>query len=230
MNRLIESNDACDLTTSSHRDVTGAQVLKYGDTFLLLDKLGEAGGPDTNEQGLYHAGTRYLSGWELLVEGNKPMLLNSTMKEDNSVMLVQMTTPDLKLRSGECVAHGTLHIFRSIIVYESAFHERLEITNYSQRPIELDIGYRFSADYRDIFEVRGAKRRVRGKLLQSQCSAESVTLGYRALHDREMYTICGFRGPISAIDDGHCHSTVTLPVGVKKSLEATGVNLLARQS
>ncbi len=221
MNRLIESNDACALTASSHRDVTGAQVLKYGDTFLLLDKMGEAGVPDINEQGLYHAGTRYLSGWELLIEGNNPMLLNSTMKEDNSVMLVQMTTPDLKLQSGACVAHGTLHIFRSIIVYESAFHERLEITNYSQRTIELDFGYRFSADYRDIFEVRGAKRKSRGKLLESQCSANSVTLGYRALNDREMHTVCSFQGPLTALDDGHCSSKLTLPVGEKRSLETT---------
>lgn len=156
MDDINLAHDPCELTMSSHGFANGSQVLKEGDTFAMLDRLGEAGLPGETEQGLYHLGTRHLSQWQLVINKCRPMLLNSTMKEDNSVLIVQMTTPDITLDGERTLPHGTLHAFRSLVVQEPTFYEHLRLTNYSREPLELQVEYHFTADDVDVFEVRGA--------------------------------------------------------------------------
>src|SRR3990167_8711201 len=71
------------------------RTLKHGDTFAVLDAHGDigatAGGPD----GVFHADTRYLSRLELLINGMQPLLLGSTVRDDNSVLTVDLTNPDI---------------------------------------------------------------------------------------------------------------------------------------
>jgi len=223
MNKPIDSNDACQLTASSHPSGDGAQVLKHSDTFAVFDRLGEAGSHACGDQGLFHLGTRHLAQWELSVEGQRPMMLNSTMKQDNSLLVVQMTTPDLKLPGDQVLAHGTLHIFRALTIQKSAFHEQCRLTNYSRQPLELQLEYRFGTDFKDIFEVRGATRQRRGEDLAPEVNHHRVVLSYRGLDAQSRSSEIEFdgEGDVVHLESGRCVVRVRLDAGAHRSLNAT---------
>jgi glycogen debranching enzyme len=90
-----------------------ARVLKHGESFALFDRQGDVPRVGSGEHGLYHQGTRYLSCHELRVNGQRPLVLNSSVRRDNAVLAVDATNPDL-LREGEPdLLKGTVHVARA---------------------------------------------------------------------------------------------------------------------
>src|SRR5581483_4786642 len=84
------------LATSSLADER-TRVLKQGDTFAVFDRHGDIRQVGLAVQGLYHRGTRYLSRLELRLGKSRPMLLSSTVKDDNAMLAVDLTNPDAYL-------------------------------------------------------------------------------------------------------------------------------------
>src|SRR5580704_16665367 len=72
-----------------------SRVLKYGDTFIVLDSRGDITATGGGSAGLFHLDTRYLSRLELLVNATHPLLLGSNLRDDNSAFSVDLTNPDL---------------------------------------------------------------------------------------------------------------------------------------
>src|SRR5262245_65181568 len=97
MEEIIEvQNQAYILATSSRID-EHSRVLKHGDTFAVFDRFGNIQRIGLGEQGLYHEGTRFLSRLVLRVLGRRPLLLSSTVKEDNALLAVDLTNPDISV-------------------------------------------------------------------------------------------------------------------------------------
>src|ERR1700760_5133252 len=71
------------------------RTLKQGDTFALFDMLGDIVKPGASPGGLFHLDTRHLSGLELLIEGQRPLLLSSAVENDNVVLTVDLSNPDI---------------------------------------------------------------------------------------------------------------------------------------
>ncbi|EMI22126.1 Amylo-alpha-1,6-glucosidase [Rhodopirellula maiorica SM1] len=209
-----------DVQAKNNRAPADSQVLKQGDTFAIFDRLGEIGGTGESEQGVYHLGTRFLSNWELLINEKRPLLLNSTMKEDNSSFVVQMTTPDLP-QTDHVLPQGTLHVFRSMLLDGGTFYEHLRLKNYSRSPIELKIEYRFAADFRDIFEVRGEHRSRRGELHDAEIRESAVKLAYCGLDEQKREVNIAFDGDVDAIEPRRCVLHVQLGGGDETTLHAT---------
>lgn len=183
MDDVIQVDDQWYIAASSHQSDPRTQVLKEGDTFAVFDRLGEIGRTGHGEQGLYHRGMRHLSRWELLINGRRTMLLNSTMKQDNSLLVVELTTPDIPSEHLTPLPKGMLHASRSLVVQDSTLYEHLTLGNYALEPLEVDIRYRFGADFHDMFEVRGTHREHRGEMLPAQIHGRTITLAYRGLDD-----------------------------------------------
>ena len=57
------------------------RVLKHGDTFALFDQHGEIRSTEWVESGVYHDGTRFLSRFQTEVDGDRPFLLSSTVRD-----------------------------------------------------------------------------------------------------------------------------------------------------
>ena len=91
-------------------------------------------------EGLYHEDTRFLSHQELLIDGARPLFLGSTVKEDNSLLVVELMNPDLDRDGGERVGKGTLHIFRAKLLWRGACYEHIRVTNHGREPVERDAG------------------------------------------------------------------------------------------
>ena len=168
------------LATSSRAD-DRTRVLKHGETFGVFDRLGDIHHVGVAEQGVYHEGARFLSELGLTVNGERPLLLNSTVRTDNSLLQVNLTNPDLMQQGRRHVPTGTVHIARRTFLWQAAHYEELRLFNYGRHEVELELALGFDADYADIFEVRGVTRAARGHLLPPRWQGQILELGYRGL-------------------------------------------------
>src|SRR5437016_10042316 len=86
-----------------------SRVLKHGDTFAVFDRYGDVRPTGLKEEGLYHEGTRFLSCLLLGLEDERPLFLSSTVKEENDLLAVDLTNPDVSEGGWVVVPRGTLH-------------------------------------------------------------------------------------------------------------------------
>src|SRR5207302_1986167 len=157
------------------------RVLKYGKMFAVFDRYGDVEPLGLGEEGIFYEGTRFLSELSLFIGNSRPLLLSSTIREDNSLFTADLTNVDIDQGDKVTIPRGTLLVTRSKFLYRDACYEQLRISNYGLQPIRLPFGLKFAADYRDIFEVRGIQREHRGQILDDRLEPDSVTLSYRGL-------------------------------------------------
>lgn len=160
------------------------RTLKHDDTFLLIDAHGDIGVSAGTSDGLYHRDTRFLSHLELRVNGLPPLLLGSSMREDNAIFSADLTNPDIFSGEGVVVLEkDTLHINRSVFVWRDTAFQRLALRNHSVKPLDLLLSITFAADFADVFELRGM-RRARGGTISRRLNAPNETvLSYLGLDD-----------------------------------------------
>src|SRR6266481_2430149 len=112
MEHVDRRNDQCRIVASSSLTADHIEVLKQGDTFGLFDRHGDIHSLRTGSQGLYHDGTRFLSRFELTINGERPLLLSSTVKQDNVLLNVDLTNPDMTCEGQVEVSRGAVHRLR----------------------------------------------------------------------------------------------------------------------
>jgi glycogen debranching enzyme len=152
-----------------------------GDTFAIFDRSGDIQPVGSGQQGIFHKETRHLSRLEMRLCGLRPLLLSSTIREDNVLFAVDLTNPDLKLASGESVPRGALHIYRTKFLTDVGCYDRITLHNYGDTPLDVELSFEFEADFADIFEVRGQKRNRRADALPEEVGRGAVTLAYEGL-------------------------------------------------
>ena len=74
MEDVIQVHDQFYILATASRAAQRTAVLKHDDTFALFDTVGDVGAFVAGEQGLYHEGTRYLSRFQLRLNGQRPLL------------------------------------------------------------------------------------------------------------------------------------------------------------
>src|SRR5437899_1905222 len=78
----------------------------------------------------------------------------------------------MRWRDSEIVVpRGTVHFFRSKILWEKTCYERLRIHNYGRAAVDLSFSIEFDADFVDIFELRGTNENVAAAALKRRSSA-----------------------------------------------------------
>jgi glycogen debranching enzyme len=187
------------------------RTLKHGDTFAVFDHHGDALSGPGSPEGLFHRDTRHLSHLYLTLEGARPILLSSTLHDDNATLTCDLTNPDLD----DGLAHDLIHIRRSRLLWNAACHERLLLRNFDERPRRLTVEIDFDADFADIFEVRGAKRSRRGSMQPAEIGTGRVTLNYLGLDGRLRSTTLLFDPAPRHLTAKKAQFTVT--VGPKES-------------
>jgi glycogen debranching enzyme len=175
------SDDAHHILADSSLTDEPIRVLKHGDTFALFDRYGDIRSGRSGEQGLYHDGTRFLSRLVLELEGARPFLLSSTIRDDNDQLTIALTNPDLCRDGRVYLPLGSLHLELRKFLWEAACHQELCIENQGIQAANVGISVRFSADFADIYEIRGLKRKARGHDLEPELGDSRVTLRYRGL-------------------------------------------------
>ncbi|HTE51917.1 MAG TPA: amylo-alpha-1,6-glucosidase [Kofleriaceae bacterium] len=182
------------LATSALAD-DRTRVLKHGDTFAVFDRRGDVRTVGTGQQGLFHGDTRMLSRLELFVGGARPLLLSSTVTDDNSVLAVDLANPDLDLGDGLLLARDTVHILRAVCVWQKTCSMRLRLHSFGSEVVRLPLQLSFDADFADMFEVRGTPRERRGDILIPVVGDAAVRLSYRGLDRRTRSAAIRFDPP-----------------------------------
>jgi glycogen debranching enzyme len=157
------------------------RTLKHGDTFAMFDHYGDIPADLHSPTGLFHEDTRHLSRFELSLEGHRPLLLSSTLQEDNAMLTVDLANPDIYRGGRMLLSREVLHLVRSKFLWRGNCYERLAMHNFDQHAHRIRLGFRYNADFVDLFEVRGAERERRGETEIEQPTASSVLFRYRGL-------------------------------------------------
>lgn len=176
-------------------------------SFLICDESGDVI-PGT-EQGLYSLDTRFLSAYQLYINGVKPNTL--TGKEVGFYSSVHyLAVPALNGIKPE-----TVIVARDRYVDDNGLHENLRINNYNNFPISMELLLRIDNDFADIFEVKAISRpsKLRPRF---RVGPREITISYR-LKDVKRATkivfskpfefndkICLFRIELSAKDSWDC--------------------------
>lgn len=169
------------------------RTLKHGDTFGLFDHNGDAiagvGSPD----GIYHCDTRHLSHLSLLLAGVRPLLLSSTLRDDNATLTCDLANGHLFDEAGRRILdHDRIHVRRSRFLWNAACFERLAVRNFDEARHALTLQINFAADFADLFEVRGATRPRHGDHHAPEIRPDGVLLSYTGLDKRQRRTILRF--------------------------------------
>src|SRR5579863_7746203 len=155
--------------------------LKHDDTFIVLDSHGDigasAGGPD----GLFNMDTRYLARLELVLDEVQPLLLGSSLRDDNSALTVDLTNPDVYRQGRNVLQKDVLHIVRTIFLWRGAAYQRIGVQNHSENTASFDLTLLFGNDFADLFEVRGERRARRGVASGKVVDPSDVLLEYTGL-------------------------------------------------
>ncbi|MBI3288408.1 MAG: amylo-alpha-1,6-glucosidase, partial [Elusimicrobia bacterium] len=176
----VSADDFYILTANAQAD-EHQRVLKHGETFGVFDSHGDIRPTGLAEEGLYHEGTRFLSRYQLLIGRARPLFLSSMVKEDNAILAVDLTNPDIGRNGDLKIARGAVHIHRTKFLVEGFCYERLTFSNYSLEPVRLPLMLHADCDFADVFEVRGQVRARRGAILAPRATANGVILSYEGL-------------------------------------------------
>ncbi|HKQ70793.1 MAG TPA: glycogen debranching N-terminal domain-containing protein, partial [Polyangiaceae bacterium] len=135
-------------------------VLSNGAAFAVLNTAGDIRAEDNPESGLFYDDTRYLSRSTLEIDGGSFRQLSSEVTRE------YVSQIDLSL-SGQPVGGElddpklSFHLRRRQLI-DKDLVERVELSNYNSRPVEVMLFFQHAADFKDLFEVRGLVRKQRG--------------------------------------------------------------------
>ena len=194
MRDVIRVQDSFYVLASSSLADDRTRVLKFADTFAVFNRNGDIETVGQGQLGLFHVETRHLSRMTIRLNGQNPLLLSSTIRDDNSFLSVDLTNLDQSPDSHAAIPRGTIHMYRSKFIDDNCCYEQLRLTNYGLEPLTFSLSFEFEGDFADIFEVRGTPRSRKGTLQPAQLATDSVTLSYFGL-DRVLRSTSLFFSP-----------------------------------
>src|SRR5947207_5759251 len=156
----------------------GRMVLKEDEPFVVCNDRGNIT-PAQAGAGLYLRDMRYLSLFNLTING-EPLALLSSTAERIFLGLVHASARALRGANGAAVLPQTIGLTRRRII-QGGLREEIELRNYNQFAVSLRLTIELAADFRDMFEIRGFRRGKVGRLVPPRVAADrrQVVLGYR---------------------------------------------------
>jgi glycogen debranching enzyme len=134
-------------------------TINRDDRFLVCQPDGRIAEPA--EEGFFARDTRFVSGWDLLVNGHRPVLLNSSPIEFYSSRY-EFTNDALIDEQGPVERHSlSIRLDRTIA---GGVHEDVDFTNYGRRAVRLTIEVAIASDFADIFDVKSGGLIRRGAI------------------------------------------------------------------
>ncbi|WHZ23824.1 MAG: hypothetical protein OJF47_002936 [Nitrospira sp.] len=152
-------------------------TINCGSTFLLSEFDGSI--TDATDQGFYSQDTRYISRYQLSINGAPWVLLNSGAVAYYASR-TYLVNPKILTDQG-LIAAGTVGLVLGRRVGES-FHEDLDIRNYSGKPVRFNLELLLFHDFADIFEVRAKEFTRRGQI-ETEWTGDGQRLISRYVHE-----------------------------------------------
>lgn len=120
-----------------------------GRTFMFTDSLGDA--PLHSIGGLVHEDTRFVSRWELTLDGRPLSLLRSDAVDHDTAAFFLTTPPLAGLPPNALAVRRLRHVGDGV-------REQLVVFNTRSEPIAVELRLACDADFADLFEIKEAVR------------------------------------------------------------------------
>jgi glycogen debranching enzyme len=134
-------------------------ALRHDDCFGLFNEIGDIDAETRSEAGLYRAGVRHLSRLTLTIASQRPLLLAAAPREDNVLLAVNLTNPDVRGEGGRVILpRGTLHITRNRFLWQGVCYELIRVRNFALSTVSTELVIRFYSDFENIVDVRAQRR------------------------------------------------------------------------
>lgn len=105
------------------------RTLKYADAFAVLDSHGDIDTSNDTAEGLYFRDTRFLSRFEMRLEGKRPLLLSSATHENKTALSIESTNPNFRVH-GMKIVKDSIFLHRTKFLLNGTFYERVSIRSY----------------------------------------------------------------------------------------------------
>ncbi len=152
-------------------------TINYGNTFLVSEFDGSI--TNASDQGFYSRDTRYISRYQLYIDGQPWTLLNSAAITYYASR-TYLANPRVITEHGE-IAPAILGLVLSRVVAEG-LHEDIDLRNYSCQPLHFNLEILIRSDFADIFEVK-AKEFTRRGHIETEWKSDSQQLITCYRHD-----------------------------------------------
>jgi glycogen debranching enzyme len=134
-------------------------TINQGSTFMVTDQRGEIN--PQSEQGIFAGDTRFVSFYQLYLNGERWELLTSSAVSYYAARLY-FTNPALTTEAGD-IRRQVLGLTVTRTVSEG-IHEDLDITNYALQPVRFTFEIGLRSDFADLFEVKSHRFVRRGQV------------------------------------------------------------------
>lgn len=188
-------------------------ALKHGQSFALFDGRGDIVSGRSHADGLYYRDTRVLSRWRLLLDEHQPLVLSSTLRDDNAALIIDLTNPDIFDGDHLLQPRDTMHIVRTIFLWENGCHHRVAVVNYGQAEQHNILRLEFDADFVDLFEVRGQRAVSHGDVDARPAGRGRIRFHYRATDGLEQATAVEFDPVPDRLDENAAEWDMQLAPG-----------------
>jgi glycogen debranching enzyme len=196
------------------------RTLKEGDAFAVLDRYGDMGTDPASPEGLFFRDTRYLSRYSLRIQGLRPLLLGSSLQDDNAALTVDLTNPDIDPAEPHGLPRDLIAIERTKFLWDGACYERIGFRNYDNRRRGFDIDLTFDADFHDLFEARGTHRERHGQRSAVVLGPDRVEFRYVGLDHVVRHTCLQFEPAPAMLDVNRARFRIELEAGARCSIIA----------
>ncbi|HEY8198251.1 MAG TPA: glycogen debranching N-terminal domain-containing protein [Candidatus Limnocylindrales bacterium] len=160
------------MVTSTPSPAVSTISLKEGHAVVVTAMDGSMDPPGAGF-GLYLNDVRFLSRFELTLDGQTPLLLSASDRE-TYVATVQLVNDPLPLPGGGTLPRQALSIRRARFI-DGGLRERIGVLNSSPHPVTLDLALEVDADFGDMFAVRGYRRGTPA-VVSAAATADGLTL------------------------------------------------------
>ena len=173
-------------------------VLKNGSHFLVLDQGASIPACNTLGYGYYRNDTRFISEWELLLNGHPLSLLSTNVTSGYSATFLHTNV------KSDNIPQQKIIVQREVVMHDLLW-EKISVESFLNACVDLELTVRFQSDFADMFEVRGLNREQRGERMIPVPTRDhsALFLAYRGLDGVLLESLIEFHGLTpSKIEEG----------------------------
>jgi glycogen debranching enzyme len=150
-------------------DLRNEVSILHGETFMVCNSLGSFTPP--GPYGLFHRDTRFLSLWDLTLNGEQPALISSKAIDHFSAAFF------LTNQNGDGLSDSVISIVR-LRVLSKRVNEELIVENHGTSAVSLNISLAADTDFADLFEVKSSKADEQQREINRIVSDERLVFEY----------------------------------------------------
>ena len=150
------------------------RIIKEGTVVVATHEDGSIDPTGTFSQGLFVGDTRFLSRFQLYLDGVRPDLMGSGETLYQAGYLhTNPVLPHAPARS--------LGIVQPTAIENGIVTITLVVRNMTVDPVDFELSIEIAADFFDSFETRGVKRKQRGQTFPAEATSTSLRFRYQGL-------------------------------------------------